>query len=104
MNEKKASLAYERFEEYLKCADSVNGDMFSLLFRSLTTVDDIPFFNKWMDYITEHHIELGENSYTCAVLSLLSRVAIIQFFSSIGMEEEAMKYVNVVVEKGMKLK
>ena len=104
VNEKKASLAYEHFEEYLKCADSVNGDMFSLLFRSLSTVDDIPFFNKWMDYVTEHQIELGENSYTCAGHRRFSHIAIIQFFSGVGMEEEAMKYVNIVVEKGMKIK
>lgn len=104
VNEKKASLAYEHFEEYLKCADSVNGDMFSLLFRSLSTVDDIPFFNKWMDYVTEHQIELGENSYTCAGHFPFSHIAIIQFFSGVGMEEEAMKYVNIVVEKGMKIK
>lgn len=104
VNEKKAHLAYERFEEYLKCTDSVNGDIFSLLFRSLSIVDDIPFFNKWMDYIAEHQIELGENSYTCVVLIHLSPIAIIQFFSSIGMEEEAMKYVNIVAEKGMKIK
>lgn len=71
MNAKNAKLAYSHFEEYVKLAGEVDGDIFSLLFRSLASKDDTPFLEKWLDFVSEKEIELGENAYTCPFCALL---------------------------------
>ena len=92
------------FSEYLKAVDGIKPDVLAPLFRSLSKKEDVLYLDKWLSLLSSRNIEIPENEYVCTNFGMNRRIGIIQFFAGICEEKEALKYVNLILEKGLQIR